>query len=148
MTTLVLHNIRPRSNTSLVPMDMAYLMYYILQDRQVDVARVISNDIKMIVENGHKLGIRPPYSSWGYACKLEWSFHHRFMRLVLANMQIMTPDELRNYIHWHAVMLFVKEEAVNQEDVGDDDVDEEAIDEKGEAEDKEETEDMSESDED
>ena len=63
-------------------------------------------------------------------------------------MQIMTPNDFKNYIHWHAVRPFIEEEAANQEEVEDDDVYKEAVDEEGEAEDDEEIEKMSESDED
>lgn len=60
MMTLVLHNIRLRRNTSSIPLDTGYLLYYILDDRQVDVARIISNEIKMTDESGHRLGNRTP----------------------------------------------------------------------------------------
>ncbi|KAI5415720.1 uncharacterized protein LOC127073273 [Lathyrus oleraceus] len=60
MMMLVIHNIRPRSDTSSVPLDTAYLLYYILDYRQVDVARIIPNEIKIIDESGHRLGSRTP----------------------------------------------------------------------------------------
>ncbi|KAL5082292.1 hypothetical protein RYX36_010713 [Vicia faba] len=46
--TLVLYNIRSKSHTSSIPLDTAYLLYYIIDEKRVDVARVISNEMKMI----------------------------------------------------------------------------------------------------
>lgn len=37
-----------------------YLLYYILDDRKMDVARIISNEINMIAESGDKLGNKTP----------------------------------------------------------------------------------------
>lgn len=58
--TLVLYNIRPRSHTPSIPLDTAYLLYYILDNRQVNIARIISNVIKMISKSGHRLGSKIP----------------------------------------------------------------------------------------
>ncbi|KAI5441515.1 hypothetical protein KIW84_010841 [Lathyrus oleraceus] len=58
--TLVLYNIRPRSHTSSIPLDTAYLLYYILDNRYVDVARIILNEIKMITESDHRMGSKIP----------------------------------------------------------------------------------------
>lgn len=53
MMTLVFYNIRPRSHTTSIPLDIAYLLYYILDNREVDIARIISNEIKLIFKSGH-----------------------------------------------------------------------------------------------
>ncbi|KAL5052660.1 hypothetical protein RYX36_033342 [Vicia faba] len=58
LMTQILYNIRPGSHTSFIPMDPSCLLYYIHDDMQVNVARVIANEIKMIVESGHRLGNR------------------------------------------------------------------------------------------
>lgn len=58
--TLVLYNIRPKSHTSSIPLDTSYLLYYILDNKYVDVDRIILNEIKMIVESGHRLGSKIP----------------------------------------------------------------------------------------
>ena len=60
MMTLVLHNIRPRSHTSDIPFDIACMIYYILQEREIDVARIISNEIRAIASSGHHLGTKTP----------------------------------------------------------------------------------------
>lgn len=60
MMTLVLLNIMPKSHTFSVPLNTAYLLYYILDDMQMNVARIISNEIKMTAESGHRLGRRNP----------------------------------------------------------------------------------------
>ncbi|KAI5445340.1 hypothetical protein KIW84_013537 [Lathyrus oleraceus] len=60
MMTLVFYNIRTRSHTSSIPLDTAYLLYYILGNRQVDVARIILNEIKMIAKSGHQLRSKIP----------------------------------------------------------------------------------------
>ncbi|MCH94046.1 hypothetical protein A2U01_0015001, partial [Trifolium medium] len=49
---LVLHNILPSSHTSDATMRVLGLMYYMEQDLQIDVARVISNEIKNMVLSG------------------------------------------------------------------------------------------------
>ncbi|KAI5435127.1 hypothetical protein KIW84_021813 [Lathyrus oleraceus] len=50
----------PMSHASSIPIDIACLLYYIFYERQVDVARVISNEIRMIASSGHRLGTRTP----------------------------------------------------------------------------------------
>ncbi|KAL5057499.1 hypothetical protein RYX36_029103, partial [Vicia faba] len=61
LMTLVLYSIMPRSHTSFIPMDTSCLLSYILDDRKVDVARVIAYEIKMITENGHRLACHARY---------------------------------------------------------------------------------------
>lgn len=56
---LILHNIRRRSHTSIASLDIVYLLHYILVGRQVDIARVIANEIKMVVENGIQPRVKP-----------------------------------------------------------------------------------------
>ncbi|KAI5443134.1 hypothetical protein KIW84_011971 [Lathyrus oleraceus] len=56
LMTLVLYNIRPKSHTSSIPMNIACLLYYIIDDKHVDMARIIANEMKMIVSRGHHLG--------------------------------------------------------------------------------------------
>ena len=60
LTTLVLHNIKPKSHTSDVNYETACLLYYIVQSREVDVARIISNEIRAAAQSGHPLGARNP----------------------------------------------------------------------------------------
>jgi hypothetical protein len=52
---LVTHNILPKSHTSDAPMRMLALIYYIDQDLEIDIARVISQEMKNMVLSG----IRP-----------------------------------------------------------------------------------------
>ncbi|KAI5395888.1 hypothetical protein KIW84_062175 [Lathyrus oleraceus] len=47
--TLMLYNIRPRSHTSTIPVESSYLLYYIIDGMEMDVARIIANEIKAIV---------------------------------------------------------------------------------------------------
>lgn len=56
LMTLLLYNTRPKSHTSFVPIDNACLLYYILDERQMDVAWVISNEIRMTSSSDHRLG--------------------------------------------------------------------------------------------
>lgn len=58
LTTLLLYNIGPMSHTSSIPIDTYCLLYYILDKRKVNVAQVISNEIRMISSSGHRLGTR------------------------------------------------------------------------------------------
>lgn len=53
---LMLYNIRPRSHTSTIPVESSYLLNYIIDGMEIDVARIIANEIKAIVESGTKLG--------------------------------------------------------------------------------------------
>ncbi|KAL5099386.1 hypothetical protein RYX36_003713, partial [Vicia faba] len=41
--------------------DTSYLFYYILEGRQVDVDRVIDNELKMIAKSGHKAEAKPTF---------------------------------------------------------------------------------------
>jgi hypothetical protein len=56
---LIVHNLKPRSHTSTATMDSAGLLYYILANLQVDIARVIANEMKGIAESGIKPGPKP-----------------------------------------------------------------------------------------
>ncbi|KAI5415093.1 hypothetical protein KIW84_040521 [Lathyrus oleraceus] len=60
LMNLLLYNIKPMSHTSSIPIDTAYLLYYILDEKQVDATRVISNEIIMISSSGHRWGTRTP----------------------------------------------------------------------------------------
>lgn len=60
LMTLVLYNIRPRSHTSSIPMDTACFLYYIIDERQVDMERIISNEMKMISLRGRPLNNKTP----------------------------------------------------------------------------------------
>lgn len=48
--TLTLNNIRPHSHTSTIPVESYYLIYYLVDGRDVDVAQIIANEIKTIAE--------------------------------------------------------------------------------------------------
>lgn len=60
LMTLVLYNIRPRSHTSTIPLNTTYILYYILDDRHIDVARIVANMIKMITGSRYQLGSKTP----------------------------------------------------------------------------------------
>jgi hypothetical protein len=49
---LIIHNIRPKSHTSSTTVEVTPLIYSILADTPVDVARIISNELKTIALNG------------------------------------------------------------------------------------------------
>ncbi|KAI5385867.1 hypothetical protein KIW84_072460 [Lathyrus oleraceus] len=50
--TLMLYNIGPRSHTSIILVESFYLLYYIVYGREIDVVRIIANEIKEIEESG------------------------------------------------------------------------------------------------
>ncbi|KAI5426448.1 hypothetical protein KIW84_032031 [Lathyrus oleraceus] len=54
--TLMLYKIRAHNHTSSIPMEKSHLLYYFVEVREVDVAQIILNEIRTIVENGSKLG--------------------------------------------------------------------------------------------
>ncbi|KAI5408747.1 hypothetical protein KIW84_054544 [Lathyrus oleraceus] len=58
LMTLLLYNIRTMSHTSSIPIDTTCLLYYIFNEWHVDVARVISMEIRMISSYGHRFGTR------------------------------------------------------------------------------------------
>lgn len=60
LMTMLLYNISPRSHTSSIPIYTTCLLCCILDERQVDVMWVISNEIRMITSSGHRLGTRTP----------------------------------------------------------------------------------------
>ncbi|KAI5422781.1 hypothetical protein KIW84_045986 [Lathyrus oleraceus] len=55
---LVLTNIQPKSHTSTVPIPVAHLVHSILTNVQIDVARIIANELKSVIESGLKSGAR------------------------------------------------------------------------------------------
>ncbi|KAL5069948.1 hypothetical protein RYX36_020835, partial [Vicia faba] len=59
-TTLLLYNIKPRSHTSTIPIDTTYLLYYMIKGCQIDVAHVISKEIRRISIIGHSHGNKAP----------------------------------------------------------------------------------------
>ncbi|KAL5062028.1 hypothetical protein RYX36_023765, partial [Vicia faba] len=54
--TLFLYNINPRSHTSTIPIDTSFLLYYMIKGWKIDVAQVISNEIRKIAISGHSHG--------------------------------------------------------------------------------------------
>lgn len=52
--TLMLYNIGPRSHTSIILVESFYLLYYIVDGREIDMVRIIANKIKEIEESGTK----------------------------------------------------------------------------------------------
>ncbi|KAI5432390.1 hypothetical protein KIW84_036221 [Lathyrus oleraceus] len=55
---MVLTNIQPKSHTSTVPIPVAHLVHSILTNVQIDVARIIANELKSVIESGLKSGAR------------------------------------------------------------------------------------------
>ncbi|KAI5424661.1 hypothetical protein KIW84_030738 [Lathyrus oleraceus] len=55
---LVLTNIQPKSHTSTVPIPVAHLVHSILANVEIDVARIIANELKTVIESGLKSGAR------------------------------------------------------------------------------------------
>ncbi|KAL5074805.1 hypothetical protein RYX36_013789 [Vicia faba] len=60
LMTVVLYNIRPHSHTSSIPMEVGGLLDCILEGKTVDVARLISNELKKVALSGTSLGDRTP----------------------------------------------------------------------------------------
>ncbi|KAL5057169.1 hypothetical protein RYX36_028773, partial [Vicia faba] len=58
--TLLLYNIKPRSHTSTIPIDITCLLYYMIKAFQIDVAQMISNEIQKISISGHSHGNKTP----------------------------------------------------------------------------------------
>ncbi|KAL5062416.1 hypothetical protein RYX36_024153 [Vicia faba] len=58
--TLFLYNIKLGSHTSTIHIDTIFLLYYMIKGWQIDVAQVISNEIRRIAINGHSHGNRAP----------------------------------------------------------------------------------------
>lgn len=55
---LTFHNIKPRMHISSAPLDTAHLVHTILRGRQVDVARIIANEFKLVAESGRQPGAK------------------------------------------------------------------------------------------
>ncbi|KAL5100519.1 hypothetical protein RYX36_004846 [Vicia faba] len=58
--TLLLYNIKPRSHTSAIPIDSAYLLHCMIKWCKINVAHVISNEIRKIAISGHTHGNKAP----------------------------------------------------------------------------------------
>ncbi|KAI5431552.1 hypothetical protein KIW84_035658 [Lathyrus oleraceus] len=52
----ILHNIRPRSHTSVFIMDMTQLLYLIMSGKQIDVAQIVVNEMRHVAESGKEFG--------------------------------------------------------------------------------------------
>ncbi|KAI5406010.1 hypothetical protein KIW84_052676 [Lathyrus oleraceus] len=50
--TLMLYNIMPYSHTSIILVESSYMLYYIVDGKEINVAQIIVNEIKDIAENG------------------------------------------------------------------------------------------------
>ncbi|KAI5387293.1 hypothetical protein KIW84_073434 [Lathyrus oleraceus] len=55
---LIFHNIKPRLHCSSSPLDTTHIANSILRDKQVDVARTIANELKMVAESGRIPGAK------------------------------------------------------------------------------------------
>ncbi|GAU41860.1 hypothetical protein TSUD_366070 [Trifolium subterraneum] len=84
---LIFHNIRPRGHVSSATIETSHLLYYIGR-REVDVARVISNEMKRITGSGIKPDIRA-------SCPL--AFPGLIVRLCIA-ARIVIPPQVRETI--------------------------------------------------
>ncbi|KAL5075415.1 hypothetical protein RYX36_014399 [Vicia faba] len=58
--TLLLYNIKPMSHTSTIPIDSACLLHYMIKGWKIDIAQVISDEIRKIAISGHTHGIKAP----------------------------------------------------------------------------------------
>ncbi|XP_058754165.1 uncharacterized protein LOC131657053 [Vicia villosa] len=54
---LIVFNIRPRFHKSSAPLDVALLVYHILENKTVDVAKIIANEMKIFIENTRRPGV-------------------------------------------------------------------------------------------
>ncbi|KAI5410010.1 hypothetical protein KIW84_055472 [Lathyrus oleraceus] len=130
--TLLLYNIRTKSHTSSIPIDTACLLYYILDERQVDVARVISNEIRMIASSGHRLGVvndryiqrhstprgqgpadLPATPSPSMQQQLQLQIHKPHV-----DHPLPTRDEFASFVDWHGDKTFHFVGAAGGGDVG------------------------------
>lgn len=57
---LVLYNIKPKFHHTTAPIDLAFLVFCILDGTEMDVARIISNELKLTMENYRKTGGKNP----------------------------------------------------------------------------------------
>ncbi|KAL5100989.1 hypothetical protein RYX36_005316 [Vicia faba] len=54
----ILHNVRPRSHASTFTMDMTKLLNLMMTGQRIDVARIISNEMRNVAESGREFGSR------------------------------------------------------------------------------------------
>ncbi|KAL5069509.1 hypothetical protein RYX36_020396 [Vicia faba] len=52
----ILHSVRPRSHASTFTMDTAKLLHLMMTGRRIDVARIISNEMRNVAESGKEFG--------------------------------------------------------------------------------------------
>ncbi|KAL5074351.1 hypothetical protein RYX36_013335 [Vicia faba] len=58
--SLLLYNIKPRSHTSTISIDTISILYYMIKGLQIDVAQVISNELRKIAIIDHTHGDKTP----------------------------------------------------------------------------------------
>lgn len=54
---LIVFNIRPMYHKSSAPLDVAFLVHHILENKTVDVPAIISNEMKFFVDNTRRPGV-------------------------------------------------------------------------------------------
>src|SRR3954469_494732 len=58
-TVFLLNNVMPRSHTSDLTIDMSCLLFWIMTGGEVDVAQIISEEIRIVASSGTKRGTKP-----------------------------------------------------------------------------------------
>lgn len=53
---LLLNNIRPRSHSTTIPLDVGCILYYIMIGKSVDVASIIAGEMRKVATSGTKFG--------------------------------------------------------------------------------------------
>lgn len=62
LTTLILYNIRPKVEISYPTLDLACILFYILEGKEVGVTEMISQEMRIVALSGHTLGGKYPTS--------------------------------------------------------------------------------------
>ncbi|KAI5431542.1 hypothetical protein KIW84_035650 [Lathyrus oleraceus] len=94
-----------RSHTS-IPVESSYFLYYLVDDKEFDVAQIIANEIKVISENGTKLGSKPNCALPFPGLIIELS---KKAKILIPNQnggpqegsfQFMNPEASQSHITW------------------------------------------------
>ncbi|KAL5067888.1 hypothetical protein RYX36_018775 [Vicia faba] len=108
--TLLLYNIKPRSHASTIPIDTACLLYYMIKEWKIDVAQVISNEIRRIAISGHSHGNKAPMTL-GFPTLIMGMCRKASVEIPNVDTKIISSIVNEDYVLHHCVSKLAGEEA-------------------------------------
>ncbi|GAU40253.1 hypothetical protein TSUD_219650 [Trifolium subterraneum] len=94
---LISYNLKPRSHVHTTTMNRATLLWYILPGREVDIARVIANEIRSVTESGIKKEAKPVLPYPGLITGLCEAEHVHIPALVSHQIKPINDKYIKRY---------------------------------------------------